>query len=370
MCKTKRSLFIYLIIGSLIVMESGFFQINAQLNEAKFGPKIGTLFLVGGSFNDVNIQSEFNRLIGGYKTRLVLIPTASREIDMANRLQDWLDLGYENVEIIHAKNSSEANSDSFANTITNADAVWFYGGSPYKLSDIYLNTKAHEAFAGILDRGGVIGGSSAGAMIQCEFDAFEMHRTTNKEFTSTFNQFFGFAKSIALVAHLDGRNYWDILNVGVRKYETVLGLGIPNGGAAVITQDTIRVFGKSIAIYNAQNEQTCHTHKCYEMFEPGTKYNIAERKEIVKTALPSPKINELKTTITYNSTNQTITISHLDGLTSGFLKILDLKGKKYISRSITSIKELELKTNQLPKGVYIVTYTSKIHNFTKKIMVN
>lgn len=44
--------------------------------------------------------------------------------------------------------------------------VWFNGGRQWHLADSYLNTKTHEAFWDVLQRGGVIGGSSAGATIQ------------------------------------------------------------------------------------------------------------------------------------------------------------------------------------------------------------
>ena len=43
--------------------------------------------------------------------------------------------------------------------------MWFDGGRQFRLVNSYAGTKSERAFQAVLDRGGVVGGSSAGASI-------------------------------------------------------------------------------------------------------------------------------------------------------------------------------------------------------------
>ena len=43
--------------------------------------------------------------------------------------------------------------------------MWFGGGRQWQLVEAYLHTKVHDEIEGVLDRGGVVGGSSAGTTI-------------------------------------------------------------------------------------------------------------------------------------------------------------------------------------------------------------
>ena len=50
--------------------------------------------------------------------------------------------------------------------------MWFGGGRQWRISNAYLGTRAQAAFERILERGGVIGGTSAGAAFQVLWAAF------------------------------------------------------------------------------------------------------------------------------------------------------------------------------------------------------
>jgi len=54
----------------------------------------------------------------------------------------------------------------FVAPLQNANAVWFGGGRQWRLVDSYKNTKTEIMIGKVLERGGVVGGSSAGATIQ------------------------------------------------------------------------------------------------------------------------------------------------------------------------------------------------------------
>ncbi len=51
----------------------------------------------------------------------------------------------------------------------NAQAVWISGGRQWRLADAYLHTRTHRELFALLDWGGLIGGSSAGASIMASY---------------------------------------------------------------------------------------------------------------------------------------------------------------------------------------------------------
>ena len=58
-----------------------------------------------------------------------------------------------------------ADLDSFVEPLRRAGGVWLGGGLPENLLDTYTGTKVEQELRGVLARGGVVGGLSAGAMV-------------------------------------------------------------------------------------------------------------------------------------------------------------------------------------------------------------
>ena len=74
--------------------------------------------------------------------------------------------GVNNVKMLHTHDPRIADTEEFAKTLRQANAVWFDGGRQWNIVDSYANTLTYREFHKVLERGGVIGGSSAGATIQ------------------------------------------------------------------------------------------------------------------------------------------------------------------------------------------------------------
>jgi cyanophycinase len=70
------------------------------------------------------------------------------------------------VELLHTYSRTEANRPEFYSAIDEATAVYFRGGLPFWSYDAYKDTQTETALRRLLERGGVIGGSSAGALMQ------------------------------------------------------------------------------------------------------------------------------------------------------------------------------------------------------------
>ena len=74
-----------------------------------------------------------------------------------------------NVHMLHTHDPKVADTEEFAKILRDAKAVWFDGGRQWNFVDSYTNTLTLKEFHKVLERGGVIGGSSAGATIQGDY---------------------------------------------------------------------------------------------------------------------------------------------------------------------------------------------------------
>src|SRR5215475_15934001 len=139
----------------------------------EYGPEKGTLLIVGGgNLEGSGIFEKFIELAGGKDAKFVIVPTAggNKNADGTVRvykeeevLKSWKEKGLTNVHMLHTHDPKVANTEEFAKVLSDANAVWFNGGRQWNLVDSYADTLTYREFKKVLERGGVIGGSSAGA---------------------------------------------------------------------------------------------------------------------------------------------------------------------------------------------------------------
>lgn len=215
----------------------------------------GTLMLAGGAI-EPELYAMFVERAGGADAEIVYVPTASEDVDLAstrayvrtNAAQ--VGASPENMTVLHTRDSLVADTDSFAAPLRTADAVWFSGGRQWRLVDAYSDTKTLEGVRSVLERGGIIGGSSAGATIQGSF-LVRGDTETNQIMMGNHQEGFGFLPRSAVDQHLLARNRECDLIPVIEKHPELLGIGIDENTAAVVRDDTMRVVGESkVAIYD------------------------------------------------------------------------------------------------------------------------
>src|SRR5207244_7229490 len=92
-----------------------------------------------------------------------------REYKDETVIAPWLARGLKNVRMLHTADRKAADTEAFAQPLRDANAVWFDGGRQWNIVDSYGGTLTEKEFHNVLARGGVIGGSSAGATIQGDY---------------------------------------------------------------------------------------------------------------------------------------------------------------------------------------------------------
>jgi cyanophycinase len=155
------------------------------------------------------------------------------------------------------------------------------------LVDAYEGTKTEEMFWEVLNRGGVIGGSSAGATIQGSYLARGDTRT-NQTMMGDHEEGFGFVKNIAIDQHVIARNrHFDMFNILENKPE-LLGMSIDESTAVVVTGNTFEVIGSSYVIMydggfwsrEGSSAKQLPSEDLFYFLRSGDKYDLKKREVI------------------------------------------------------------------------------------------
>jgi cyanophycinase len=254
------------------------------------GPKKGTLIITGDGIYGI-FKDKFLELIGGADAPIIVIPTAgSSEVlsdeFLENYKQSFINSGFNNVTVLHTRDPEEANKDEFIEPIKNAVGVIFGGGRQWRHADSYLNTKTHDEFIKLLDRGGVIAGGSAGATIQGSYLA-RGDTQGNTEMMGDHEVGLGFITNVAIDQHLLARNrQFDMFEILDNRPE-LLGLGLDEKTGIIVQGDNFKVLGKSyVAIYDgtrwSKERDTIYKlpegSREYYLLKAGDEYNLRKRK--------------------------------------------------------------------------------------------
>lgn len=232
--------------------------------------------VAGGGALDPEIWEHFVELAGGSEARIVVIPTAGTQDRFPD---DWSGLdalrraGAEQITLLHTRDPDEANTEQFAAPLQEATGVWIPGGRQWRLVDAYLDTRVHEALFEVLERGGVVGGTSAGASIQASFLVRGDPRTNRIMISPDYEEGFGLLLGAAVDQHLLAREREEDLWEVVGRDPSLLGIGIDEGTALVVRGNVGEVIGASqVLIYDsAAPDQRPF------VLEPGDAYDLGRR---------------------------------------------------------------------------------------------
>ncbi len=256
-------------------------QTNAAFHSPASGPAKGYVIPIGGGHVGPEILNRFAQLAGGLDAPVVVIPTAGDAATYSSTHLAHHPLrlhGFKNLTLLHTRNKAEADTDAFLAPLKSAKAVWFDGGRQWRLVDSYLHTKTHRALEALLDRGGVIAGSSAGATIQGSYLVRGAREGNTIMMAKGYEEGMGFLSFVAIDQHLIKRKREnDMVQVVALKPE-ILGLGLDEGTAVVVHGNLFSVVGVSkVAIYDA-NYLPGPDGKPYYFLNPGDCFDIAKRR--------------------------------------------------------------------------------------------
>jgi cyanophycinase len=253
------------------------------------GPARGAVIAAGGGTLGDDIYEEFVRLAGGPAARIVLIPTAGDQYgthDGWTAIERLKEVGVTRLEILHTRSRAIADLEAFTAPLREATGVWLSGGRQWRLVDVYLNTRTHAELARVLKRGGVVGGNSAGASALASYlvrggEANDVVAAPDRE------EGFGFLRNVAIDQHLVARaRETDMLEI-LRDRPHLLGIGLNEGAALVVTHDLARVIGNPVAIYDITDPSVLIPLR---WLGPGDIYDLGSRRLILDDRSGAPPL--------------------------------------------------------------------------------
>lgn len=133
----------------------------------------GKVILAGGNEMRPGCEEMDERVLlaaGGKDAHVVFLPTAVARYDPVGSgrgaMSYWGRLGA-SCEVAMILKRTDADKQEWTKMIEKADLVYLGGGDPDVLLNALAGSASWEAALRVYERGGVVGGSSAGAMVVC-----------------------------------------------------------------------------------------------------------------------------------------------------------------------------------------------------------
>lgn len=243
-------------------------------------PHKGSLIIIGGGDIPDTIYNLFASKIGGKDQSIVYIPTAVDDepwIQAGEHLKKFTSRGFTQVKTVHTRSKEQANTSEFPALIDKAKGIFIGGGDQDNLANIYGGTATLQAMYRLLDRGGVIMGTSAGATIMGSLMIGGDHRKT-PHLHATLGEGFSFIQQIAIDQHVLVRNrQFDLIPI-LENHPNVLGMALDEATAALVHGDSIKVVGNSYMLlydqhdWNKQRTEWGRVFQPFKIFAPGKVY--------------------------------------------------------------------------------------------------
>ena len=276
--RTRAARLVWLLFAAFTLVGAS----SAQL--PSHGPAKGTLLITGGATEAPDYQ-RFIDLAGGPKARIVVIPNASvtKPTAQADLQEQYCGAkspfsSFTGVPctVLYTNDRTVANSAAFVEPLKTATGVWFVGGRHWRIADAYLDTLTLKEFFHVLDRGGVVGGGSAGATIQGSY----MVRGSAVPDDNTIMMApghevgFGFMTNATFDQHVDVRHRENDLAAVIKAHPDLLCFGLDQATSMTVHGDTLTVNGpKRVAVWDGKD----HDGKGYYYLRTGDRLNTATR---------------------------------------------------------------------------------------------
>ena len=287
----RQAVMAALIVPSLLPAQSST-RGGAASTGPRVGPAHGTVIVVGGGSMGPELYSRFIAAAGGPDALIVDVPNAGGGDSYPQDgpgTRGWKAAGAKNVYVLFTKDRKLADTDSFVAVLKKASGVWFDGGRQFHLVDDYGGTKTEAAFNEVLARGGVVGGSSAGASILGDF--LVRGAPSNNNFIMddpSHEKGFAYLRGVGIDQHVVARERLpDLADSIMTKYPTMLAISEDEGTAWVVQGDTATIIGRNKAFVYGGKDPT-DTGKPFLTLRPGDKYDLGARHVMHRAVDDSP----------------------------------------------------------------------------------
>jgi cyanophycinase len=278
---TKKSILaVILLFASISLTQKTIAQENPFFNYK------GKLIIVGGGNMPDSLFTFFANYCGGKDQSIVYIPTATTDeqyIKEGGHLVKFTSRGFTNLSTIHTRDKVKADDPKNIELVRNAKGIFFGGGDQDLIAAAYGETQLYKEFIALLERGGVIMGTSAGATIM---GSLLVGGDARKDLTKPypFKPAFSFIKNMAIDQHVLVRNrQFDLIPV-IENNPSNIGVAIDESTAIIVEAGKFKVWGLSYALlydpldWGKQQQEIGKVIKPFKMLGSGDGYDFNTRK--------------------------------------------------------------------------------------------
>lgn len=253
------------------------------------GPEHGALVLVGGGANRPAFVQRFVQLAGGPDASIVVIPTTLEDDRLTPagleqiRTRHQEIMGVSDIVVLHTRSRKVASSARFVAPLERATGVWILGGAPEYVQHAYAGTRTESAIKAVLARGGVVGGTSAGALIQAStvidtlISSSPGSTVVKTVAIGDTYRGFGLLKNAAVFAHWSARNLDPFVGKAMAAQPGLLGIALDEATAVVIQGTRLEVLGDGhVGIYDHKD----HGGKAFDDLVQGQRYDLNARAKL------------------------------------------------------------------------------------------
>lgn len=196
----------------------------------------GASVIGGGGGMPAEVWQRFVELAGGAHSHIVILPTAVEDPTDARGLEHRMLVaaGAGTVETLPQHTWEQVHHQDFLASIDRATGIWFGGGRQWRFVDTYWGTAAWDRIIDVQRRGGVIGGSSAGATIQGDLLVRGAPAGNHVMVADGYRRGLGLLPGVAIDQHFFQRNRFGDFEQALARFPTIYGIGVDEQTALVI----------------------------------------------------------------------------------------------------------------------------------------
>ncbi|RKO71354.1 cyanophycinase [Sphingobacterium puteale] len=226
--------------------------------KSKIPPK-GTLFVIGGGHKDEHLMEALVQAAQlSSKDYIMILPMASTlpEESVEDMVKQLKEVTKNKVTSINFS-KSDAENKRLVDSVRNAKLIYITGGDQNRFMSIVANTALFDAIHAAYQQGACIAGTSAGAAIMSE-TMITGNQLKDTVYRPTFNRLehqnletakgLGLIKTAIIDQHFVKRSRYNRLFTALAEFPDKTCIGIDEGTAIIVRQNTVKVVGESLVI--------------------------------------------------------------------------------------------------------------------------
>ena len=216
---------------------------------------VGNLIIIGGAEDKVGDKEILKKVVSciNREKDMILIATIATEYpekSFKNYEKAFKSLGVKNIEKLDIKCRADAYVTENINLVKRCSVLFFTGGDQLRITSILGGTPINEAIKSLCKSKASIVGTSAGASVMSDTMIIEgKDDESPRKCTLKMSPGLGLVKNIMIDQHFAQRGRLGRLLTGIAQNPEVLGIGIDEDTAIIVSDEGIAEVVGSGAVY-------------------------------------------------------------------------------------------------------------------------